>query len=134
MIGIVIVAHGGLAREYLSAVEHVVGRQDGVRAISIEDDHDRGGRQPLCLQAKRLENSLVAPMNTVEHADADRDRPLERFQHLEKTDLLGFSRQSKTTAHTLLRMYETRTHQETQDLPQEGLRQPTMLGDLMNLR
>ena len=45
MIGIVIVAHGGLAREYLSAVEHVVGRQDGVRAISIEDDHDRKAKQ-----------------------------------------------------------------------------------------
>ena len=45
MIGIVIVAHGGLAREYLLAVEHVVGRQDGVRAISIEDDHDRIAKQ-----------------------------------------------------------------------------------------
>jgi PTS system mannose-specific IIA component len=45
LIGIVIVAHGGLAREYLSAVEHVVGRQDGVRAISIEDDHDRNAKQ-----------------------------------------------------------------------------------------
>lgn len=45
MIGIVIVAHGGLAREYLSAVEHVVGRQDGVRAIAIEDDHDRKAKQ-----------------------------------------------------------------------------------------
>lgn len=45
MIGIVIVAHGGLAREYLSAVEHVVGKQDGVRAIAIEDDHDRIAKQ-----------------------------------------------------------------------------------------
>ncbi len=45
MIGIVIVAHGGLAREYLSAVEHVVGKQDGVRAIAIEDDHDRSAKQ-----------------------------------------------------------------------------------------
>ncbi|MCX7286051.1 MAG: PTS fructose transporter subunit IIA [Rhodobacterales bacterium] len=45
MIGIVIVAHGGLAREYLSAVEHVVGKQDGMRAISIEDDHDRQAKQ-----------------------------------------------------------------------------------------
>ena len=42
LIGIVIVAHGGLAREYLSAVEHVVGRQAGMAAISIEDEHDRG--------------------------------------------------------------------------------------------
>ncbi|MDO5530167.1 MAG: PTS fructose transporter subunit IIA [Paracoccus sp. (in: a-proteobacteria)] len=45
MIGIVIVAHGGLAREYLAAVEHVVGPQTGIRAISIEEDHDRGGKQ-----------------------------------------------------------------------------------------
>ncbi|MDO5658127.1 MAG: PTS fructose transporter subunit IIA [Paracoccus sp. (in: a-proteobacteria)] len=45
MIGIVIVAHGGLAREYLSAVEHVVGPQTGIRAISIEEDHDRSGKQ-----------------------------------------------------------------------------------------
>jgi PTS system mannose-specific IIA component len=45
LIGIVIVAHGGLAREYLSAVEHVVGKQDGVRAIAIEDDHDRRAKQ-----------------------------------------------------------------------------------------
>jgi PTS system mannose-specific IIA component len=45
VIGIVIVAHGGLAREYLSAVEHVVGKQEGVRTISIEDDHDRSAKQ-----------------------------------------------------------------------------------------
>ncbi|MFN3723380.1 MAG: PTS sugar transporter subunit IIA [Paracoccaceae bacterium] len=45
MIGIVIVAHGGLAREYLAAVEHVVGKQSGMRAISIEDDHDRAAKQ-----------------------------------------------------------------------------------------
>ena len=41
MIGIVIVAHGGLAREYLSAMEHVVGPQLDVRTVTIEDDHDR---------------------------------------------------------------------------------------------
>ena len=45
MIGIVIVAHGGLAREYLSAVEHVVGKQDAMRAIAIEDEHDRKAKQ-----------------------------------------------------------------------------------------
>lgn len=51
MIGIVIVAHGGLAREYLSAVEHVVGKQDGVRAIAIEDDHDRAAKQAEIMAA-----------------------------------------------------------------------------------
>lgn len=45
MIGIVVVAHGGLAKEYLSAVEHVVGKQDGMLAISIDDDHDRSAKQ-----------------------------------------------------------------------------------------
>lgn len=45
MIGIVIVAHGGLAREYLAAVEHVVGRQDGVLTIAIQPDDDRAAKQ-----------------------------------------------------------------------------------------
>lgn len=45
MIGIVIVAHGGLAREYLAAVEHVIGHQPGVMAVSIEADHDREAKQ-----------------------------------------------------------------------------------------
>lgn len=52
MIGIVIVAHGGLAREYLAAVEHVVGKQDAIAAIAIEDDHDRGAKQAeICTAA-----------------------------------------------------------------------------------
>ncbi len=51
MIGIVIVAHGGLAREYLAAVEHVVGRQEGIRAIAIEYDHDRAAKQDEIIRA-----------------------------------------------------------------------------------
>jgi PTS system mannose-specific IIA component len=38
------VAHGGLAREYLLAVEHVVGPQSGIAAVAIEDDHDRAAK------------------------------------------------------------------------------------------
>jgi PTS system mannose-specific IIA component len=45
LIGIVIVAHGGLAGEYLSAVEHVVGQQSGMRSISIAPDDDRALKQ-----------------------------------------------------------------------------------------
>jgi mannose PTS system EIIA component len=51
VIGIVIVAHGGLAREYLSAVEHVVGKQDGMTAISIEDDCNRDRKQAEIIRA-----------------------------------------------------------------------------------
>jgi PTS system mannose-specific IIA component len=45
VIGIVIVAHGGLARELQKAVEHVVGRQPGMIAISIGAEDDRTRRQ-----------------------------------------------------------------------------------------
>ena len=40
-----IVAHGGLAGEYLRAIEHVVGRQPGMRAIAIEPDHNRTDKE-----------------------------------------------------------------------------------------
>lgn len=45
MIGIVIVAHGGLAREYLAAMEHVVGQHPGTVAITIGEDDDRAIKQ-----------------------------------------------------------------------------------------
>jgi PTS system mannose-specific IIA component len=45
LIGIVIVAHGGLARELLHATEHVVGRQVAVIAIPVGPDDDRAARQ-----------------------------------------------------------------------------------------
>ena len=52
MIGIVIVAHGGLAGEYLRAIEHVVGAQPGIRAIAIEADHDRTEKEnEICAAA-----------------------------------------------------------------------------------
>ncbi|RUS60314.1 PTS fructose transporter subunit IIA [Pseudorhodobacter sp. E13] len=54
MIGIVIVAHGGLAREYLSAVEHVVGKQTNMIAVAIEEDHDRGLKQSEICHAADL--------------------------------------------------------------------------------
>ncbi len=59
MIGIVIVAHGGLAREYLAAIEHVVGSQLGVRAISIDADHDRDAKQSeICAAADAVDQGL----------------------------------------------------------------------------
>ena len=45
MIGIVIVAHGRLAQEYLSAVEHVVGEQSGMISIAIGPEDDRAEKQ-----------------------------------------------------------------------------------------
>jgi len=57
VIGIVIVAHGGLAREYLAAVEHVVGLQNGMRAISIAPDDDRADkRAEICAAADSVDS------------------------------------------------------------------------------
>lgn len=65
VIGIVIVAHGGLAREYLSAVEHVVGKQSGIRAISIEEDHDRAAKQAeICAAADEVDQGAGVVMVT----------------------------------------------------------------------
>ncbi len=56
MIGIVIVAHGGLAREYLAAIEHVVGSQIGMSAIAIDADHDRDAKQDeICSAADAVD-------------------------------------------------------------------------------
>lgn len=57
MIGIVIVAHGGLAKEYLSAIEHVVGPQTGIVAVTIEEDHDRIAKQgEICAAVEAVDD------------------------------------------------------------------------------
>jgi len=56
LIGVVIVAHGGLAKEYLAAVEHVVGAQTGIQAISIAAECDRAEKQAeICAAADAVE-------------------------------------------------------------------------------
>lgn len=53
MIGLVIVTHGGLAQEFLHAMEHVVGPQVGVAAICIGADDDMERRRRDILKAAR---------------------------------------------------------------------------------
>ena len=56
MIGIVIVAHGGLAIEYKAAMEHVVGEQTGIAAVTIRPDCDRVKKQgEICAAADRVD-------------------------------------------------------------------------------
>ena len=47
MIGIVLVTHGRLAQEFISAMEHMVGPQSHLRAVCIgpEDDIERRQRE-----------------------------------------------------------------------------------------
>ncbi|WP_293901905.1 PTS sugar transporter subunit IIA [Phenylobacterium sp.] len=56
MIGLVIVTHGGLAQEFIHAMEHVVGPQQAVEAICIgpEDDMERR-RQDILAACGRVE-------------------------------------------------------------------------------
>ncbi len=45
MIGMVLVTHGRLAAEFIAALEHVVGPQKNVRAVSIGPDDDMERRR-----------------------------------------------------------------------------------------
>ncbi|MGR3469009.1 MAG: PTS sugar transporter subunit IIA [Shimia sp.] len=57
MIGIVIVAHGGLAAEYQAAMEHVVGKLHGVRAISVATSDDRAAKEvEICRAADEVDS------------------------------------------------------------------------------
>lgn len=55
-IGIVIVGHGGLAREYLAAVEHVVGKQDGIVAVGTSSECNRSDKEEeICAAADNVD-------------------------------------------------------------------------------
>ena len=51
MIGLVIVTHGGLATEFRAALEHVVGPQQQIEAVSIGPEDDMEQRREEILQA-----------------------------------------------------------------------------------
>ena len=53
MIGLVLVTHGQLAREFRAALEHVVGPQDAIETISIGPDDDMEKRREDILAAVR---------------------------------------------------------------------------------
>lgn len=104
MIGIVIVAHGGLAREYLAAVEHVVGRQTGIRTVSINPNHDRALKQAeICDAADEVDTGQGvvvvtdifggSPSNLSLRACSPRDRKILYGANLPMLIKLAKSRQ-----------------------------------------
>jgi PTS system mannose-specific IIA component len=54
MIGMIGVTHGRLAEEFIAAMEHVVGPQSALQAISIGPDDDMEQRRKDILQAVNL--------------------------------------------------------------------------------
>ena len=57
MIGVVIVAHGGLAGEFRAALEHVVGPQEQLEPFSIGPDDDVEARRMELIEAVRRVDS-----------------------------------------------------------------------------
>jgi PTS system mannose-specific IIA component len=57
MIGVVIVAHGGLAGEFKATLEHVVGRQERLEAFSIGPEDDVEQRRMELIEAVRRVDS-----------------------------------------------------------------------------
>ena len=86
-IGIVIVAHGQLAHEYKAAVEHVVGLQPNIVAVSIAAECDRNSKElEICQAAESVDNGsgvVIAtdlfgssPSNLALKACANKDRKI----------------------------------------------------------
>lgn len=59
MIGLVLVTHGRLAEEFVAAMEHVVGEQPSVEAVSIGPDDD--------IEQRRLD--IMAAVEAVDGGD-----------------------------------------------------------------
>lgn len=57
MIGLLIVTHGGLAREFRAALEHVVGPQQQLETVSIGPEDDMEARRREILEAVRQVDS-----------------------------------------------------------------------------
>lgn len=45
MIGIVLVTHGRLGEEFINALEHIVGKQEGLACVCIQPDDDMENRR-----------------------------------------------------------------------------------------
>ncbi len=128
MIGIVIVAHGGLAGEFLKAVEHVVGRQSGVVAVPIGPDDDRAAKQSeICAVADGVDwgDGVVvvadmfggSPSNLSLRACCQRDRRIIYGANLPMLVKLAKSRHMTTADAVRAAMLAGRKYIDTIDLP-----------------
>ncbi len=57
MIGLIVVTHGNLAKEFVAALEHVVGPQQQIAAISIFPNDDMEERRNAILEAAKTVSS-----------------------------------------------------------------------------
>ena len=90
MFGIVIVAHGGLAKEYLCAMEHVVGVSPRIKAISIfpndnSYDKEREIREAITIVEEGFGVVLVTDM----HGSTAANLALKAAKELNSSVLFG---------------------------------------------
>ena len=65
MIGLILVTHGRLAEEFVSAMEHVVGQQDGIATICIGPNDDmEERRQEIADAIERVDTGTGAILLT----------------------------------------------------------------------
>jgi PTS system mannose-specific IIA component len=64
MIGLVLVTHGRLAAEFITAMEHVVGPQQAVEGICIDADDDMESSSPATRTAVSTATTRGWPART----------------------------------------------------------------------
>ena len=64
MIGLVLVTHGRLAAEFVTALEHVVGKQERIEPICIGPDDDMEGRRNDIAEAIGDSKEAIAHYST----------------------------------------------------------------------
>ena len=90
MFGIVIVAHGGLAKEFLCAMEHVVGVSPRIKAISIFPNDNSYDKEKEIREAITIvEAGFGAVLVTDIHGSTAANLALKAAKGLNSTVLFG---------------------------------------------
>ena len=90
MLGIVIVAHGGLAKEYLSASEHIVGANQKLKAVPIypsDDVHEKEKQIKFALE--EVENGSGVIIVTDIHGSTPANLALKAAKGMNCSVLFG---------------------------------------------
>ena len=63
MIGVVIVGHSNISKEFLTALEHIVGKQENIVAISILPNDDIKKKREEIIDAVKVSKSRQGSCN-----------------------------------------------------------------------
>ena len=90
MFGIVIVAHGGLAQEYLCAMEHIIGINPRIKAISIfPNDNSFHKEKQIRAALRDVDNGCGAVLVSDMHGSTPANLALKASTELNSRVLFG---------------------------------------------